>query len=286
MDYTVQDNFEFTTLKEIIIQLLQNTGYLVDLNTTGIATGFDKVDAITRGFQSDELCVIASKPGNGKTAFLLSLLFNIASKSGKTVGVFSPERSATKMFYRMIESETRQSVKKIMTHDLKDSEKEQINAILYGLSKAEIFVDDSTILRKDDFNKRCKQLRNKYGADIIFVDGFELFSCGNITDVEPNLDDRKTMLQDIKDMAHELDIPFVVFSHLTNSYKMQEAENTLAMTSCVDDYISQIADTVCLVHRHMTGDKADFIIIKHQNIQQPEQISLKFIEAIDKFVDL
>ena len=34
MDYTVQDNFEFTTLKEIIIQLLQNTGYLVDLNTT------------------------------------------------------------------------------------------------------------------------------------------------------------------------------------------------------------------------------------------------------------
>ncbi len=286
MDYTIQDNFEFTTLKEIIIQLLQNTGYLVDLNTTGIATGFDKVDIITKGFQSDELCVIASKPGNGKTAFLLSLLFNIASKSGKTVGVFSPERSATKMFYRLIESETRQSVKKIMTHDLKDSEKEQINSILYGLSKAEIFVDDSTMLKQDDFSRRCKQLRNKYGADIIFVDGFELLSCGNITDVEPNLAERKAILKEIKNIAHELEIPFVVFSHLTHSYKMQDTENALAMTTYVDEYISEIADSVCLVHRHITGDKADFVIIKHSNIQKPEQISLKFIEAIDKFVDL
>ena len=98
------DNIEFSTLKEVVIQLLQNTGYLVDLSTTGVATGFDKVDAITNGFQAGEVSAIASKPGNGRTAFLLSLLFNIASKSGKAVGVFSPERSATKMFYRLIES--------------------------------------------------------------------------------------------------------------------------------------------------------------------------------------
>ena len=59
MDYNVApESFEFTTLKEIIIPLLQNTGYLVDLSTTGIATGYDRVDAITKGFQAGEMSVI------------------------------------------------------------------------------------------------------------------------------------------------------------------------------------------------------------------------------------
>lgn len=280
-NYTVsQDSFEFTTMKEIIIQLLQDTGYLVDLNTTGIATGFDKVDAIAKGFQIGEVSVIASKPGNGKTAFLLSLLFNIASKSGKAVGVFSPERSSAKMFSRLIESETRHSLKKIAAHDLKDSEKEQVNAILYNLSKAEIFVDDSIRLSKEEFQKRCKQLRNKFGVDIIFVDSFELFSCKHLED-EQNNDEHKNTLNDIKLMAKELGIPIVVFSHLVNSSHISD----IPSIENIADYILDVADNVFIIHRQ-TGDKAVFMIAKHKNITIPQIINLKFIESIDKFVDL
>lgn len=284
MNFNVSpESFEFTTLKEIIIPLLQNTGYLVDLSTTGIATGYDKVDAITGGFQAGELSVIASKPGNGKTAFLLSLLYNIAAKSGKTVGIFSPERTSTKMFYRLIESETRQSTKKIISGDLKDSEKEQVNAILYNLSKAEIYVDDTVRLTKDDFQRRSRMLRNKYGADIIFVDGLELLSCSVMSEVDVDNDENRSTLQDIKAMAKELDIPIVVFSHLSRSSAL--VGDVLPTLANVADYIADEADSVYIIYRQYVGDVAQFQISKHANVSQPENVELKFIESIDKFVD-
>ncbi len=284
MNFNVSpESFEFTTLKEIIIPLLQNTGYLVDLSTTGIATGYDKVDAITGGFQAGELSVIASKPGNGKTAFLLSLLYNIATKSGKTVGIFSPERTSTKMFYRLIESETRQSTKKIISGDLKDSEKEQVNAILYNLSKAEIYVDDTVRLTKDDFQRRSRMLRNKYGADIIFVDGLELLSCSVMSEVDVDNDENRNTLQDIKAMAKELDIPIVVFSHLSRSSSL--VGDVLPTLANVADYIADEADSVYIIYRQYVGDVAQFQISKHANVSQPENVELKFIESIDKFVD-
>jgi len=277
-----QDAFEFTTLKEIIIQLLQNTGYLVDGNTTGIASGFDKIDELTKGFQKAELSVFASRPGTGKTAFLLSLLFNIASKSGKTVGVFSPERSAVKMFNRLIESETRQSMKKISAGGIKDSEKEQINTILYTLSKAEIYVDDSATLKKEDFYKRCKYLKNKYGVDIVLIDGFELLSCSTISDVELNMEEQQTVLEDIKEIAQELELPMVVFSHMVNTNALS---NGMPSIQNVSEFIKEVADSVYLVQRQSFTDEANVVIAKHSNITEPVVVGLKFIDSIDKFVD-
>jgi replicative DNA helicase len=279
----LQDDFEFTTLKEIIIQLLDNTGYLVDPNTTGIATGFDKIDIITKGFQPEELSVVASKPGNGKTAFLLSLLFNIASKSEKTVGIFSPERSAAKMFYRMINSETRQSVHKIMSGTIKDSEKESINTILYTLSKSQIYVDDTPYLSETVFHRRCKQLKNKYGADIIFVDGLELLSFSEPT-VYENTDEQKNRLKDIKAVATQLKIPIVVFSHMANTTNLGK-EATPSINN-VYDFIPEMADSIYLIHRQNMSDSANIIIVQHPNINEPLVVPLKFIESIDKFVDL
>jgi len=278
-----QDAFEFTTLKEIIIQLLQNTGYLVVGNTTGIASGFDRMDEITKGFQKSELSVFASKPGTGKTAFLLSLLFNIASKSGKTVGVFSPERSAVKMFNRLLESETRQSMKKIVAGEIKDSEKEQINSILYTLSKAEIYVDDSSSMQKEIFYKRCKQLKNKYGADIILIDGFEMFSCSTISDVESNTDEQRTVLEDIKEIANELELPMIVFSHLVNTNTLSDGMPSMQN---VCDYTKEVADSIYLIQRQSITDIANIVIAKHANIEESVVIPLKFIESIDKFVDM
>jgi replicative DNA helicase len=279
-----QETFEFTTLKEIIIQLLQNTGYLVDANTTGVATGFDNIDAITKGFQVGELSVIASKPGSGKTAFLLSLLFNIASNSGKTVGVFSPERSAVKMFQRVINSETRHSVQQIMSGAIKDSEKEAINTILYTLSKAEIYVDDTTCLTEKDFHKRCKQLKNKFGADIIFVDGLEILSFPDVSDIDNDTREPHYVLSDMKKVAKELDLPIVVFSHLANTANFDDSK--MPSIENVYDFMPNIADSIYLIHRKNAEEKASIIIAHHPLVKEPVVVPLKFIESIDKFVDL
>jgi replicative DNA helicase len=283
-DFLATQDADFTTLKEVILPLLLNSGYLVDANAQGIATGFDKIDALTNGFQVGEVCVVASKPGSGKTAFLLSLLFNIASKSGKTVGVFSPERSAAKMFHRLIETQTGHSIKKIMTGDLSDSEKERINSMLYSLSQSDVLADDVQYLTKDYFYRRCKQLKSKYNTDIAFVDGFELLSCEALSDVESNIEEQHRVLSDIKEIAVELGMPIVVFSHLLNTNKLNG--NILPGPQHVHSFVSDIADSIMLVHRSKIGESAKIIICKHSKITQTAVIELKFIESIDKFVDV
>jgi replicative DNA helicase len=45
---------------------------------SGVATGFDKLDLLTSGWQPSDLIIIAARPGMGKTALTLSMARNIA----------------------------------------------------------------------------------------------------------------------------------------------------------------------------------------------------------------
>jgi replicative DNA helicase len=174
-------------------------------------------------------------------------------------------------------------VQQIVSGAIKDSEKETINTLLYTLSKAEIYVDDTPSLVKKDFHKRCKQLKNKYGADIIFVDGLELLSFPELSDIEEDTKEPHYVLNDIKKVSKELELPIVVFSHLANTSTFDG--KTVPTIKNVYDFIPEIADSVYLIHRQNAEEKADIVIAQHPTIKKPIVVSLKFIESIDKFVD-
>jgi replicative DNA helicase len=55
---------------------------------SGVATGFDKLDKITSGWQPSDLIIIAARPAMGKTAFVLSMARNMAIDYGM-VALFS-----------------------------------------------------------------------------------------------------------------------------------------------------------------------------------------------------
>jgi replicative DNA helicase len=40
---------------------------------SGVATGFEKLDKITSGWQPSDLIIIAARPSDSKTAFVLSM---------------------------------------------------------------------------------------------------------------------------------------------------------------------------------------------------------------------
>jgi replicative DNA helicase len=50
---------------------------------SGIASGFERLDAVTSGWQPSDLIIIAARPGMGKTALTLSMARNIAVNSGQ-----------------------------------------------------------------------------------------------------------------------------------------------------------------------------------------------------------
>ena len=61
---------------------------------SGVATGFEKLDKITSGWQPSDLIIIAARPAMGKTAFVLSMARNMAIDYGMPVALFSLEMAS------------------------------------------------------------------------------------------------------------------------------------------------------------------------------------------------
>ncbi|MBP5136758.1 MAG: replicative DNA helicase, partial [Paludibacteraceae bacterium] len=69
---------------------------------SGLATGFEKLDEMTAGWQPSDLIIIAARPAMGKTAFVLSMAKTIAVDMGQPVGLFSLEMSNVQLTNRLI----------------------------------------------------------------------------------------------------------------------------------------------------------------------------------------
>jgi replicative DNA helicase len=69
---------------------------------TGIETGYEPLDLLTKGWKPQEMIVIGARPSVGKTAFAINLLYNVAKK-GTPVVFFSLEMSAASIGMRLLE---------------------------------------------------------------------------------------------------------------------------------------------------------------------------------------
>ncbi len=72
----------------------------------GVPTGFIDLDRMLTGLQPSDLLIIAGRPGQGKTGFLLSIAKNAALTHKKHVAIFSLEMSNEQVVQRLIAQET------------------------------------------------------------------------------------------------------------------------------------------------------------------------------------
>src|SRR5258706_10966813 len=72
----------------------------------GLPTGFTDLDHLLGGLQRSDLCIVAARPGVGKTSFMLSIALNAAKMGNARVGIFSLEMSTEQLFQRLVSAET------------------------------------------------------------------------------------------------------------------------------------------------------------------------------------
>ena len=114
---------------------------------SGVATGFEKLDALTSGWQPSDLIIIAARPGMEKTALTLSMARNIAVMKQTPVAFFSLEMSSVQLITRLISAETGLSSEKLRTGKLESHEWEQLNVKVGDLEKAPLYIDDTPRFR-------------------------------------------------------------------------------------------------------------------------------------------
>ncbi|MFN2395226.1 MAG: replicative DNA helicase [Bacteroidales bacterium] len=283
--------FEFASLRQKVNQALQQN-FGENQISNGLSSGFRDIDQVISGFKKGQLTTIAVKPGMGKTALMLSIANNVAIKNNHSVAIFSPERSSTKITNRLIESETGMSLDKLINGKLKASEKDHMFTLVSHIARANMFLDDTPNLSAYELQQKTRQLKNMHNVDLIIIDYLELLST-SITDNDNRKEQLSKIVQIIKDIAKELNIPIVLFSQIPGSYS-QSISKRPEMKD-LPAYLTELSDVIMLLHRSDLYNRnnpdndnqnlVEVVIGKYENYTDENVVPLRYIESLAKFTD-
>ncbi|AWG27080.1 replicative DNA helicase [Flavobacterium kingsejongi] len=267
---------------------------------SGIATGFDKLDKLTSGWQPSDLIIIAARPGMGKTAFVLSMARNVAIDGNHPVALFSLEMSSVQLITRLISSETGLSSEKLRTGKLEKHEWEQLSIKVKDLEKAPLFIDDTPSLSIFDLRAKARRLASQHGIKLIVIDYLQLMTAGGSKGGGNREQEISTISRNLKALAKELSVPVIALSQLSRAVETRGSSKRPLLSDLRESgAIEQDADIVSFIYRpeyykidewdddeHTpTQGQAEFIVAKHRN-GGLDNIRLKFIGNLGKFDNL
>ena len=245
---------------------------------TGVATGYNKLDDITSGWQASDLVIVAGRPAMGKTSFALSMAKNIAADYRIPLAFFSLEMSNVQLVNRLISNACEIEGSKILNGQLSPDEWDRLDKRVNNLLDAPLYVDDTPGLSVFELRTKARRLVREHGVKIIMIDYLQLMNANGMR-FSSRQEEVSTISRSLKGLAKELDIPIIALSQLNRGVESREGlEGKRPQLSDLRESgaIEQDADMVLFVHRpeyyHIYQDEngrnlrgmAQIIIAKHR----------------------
>ena len=184
-------------------------------HVTGVASGFEKLDFETSGFQPSDFIIIAGRPSMGKTAFALNIAQYVGVSLRGKVLVLSLEMSASQLVQRMLCSEAKVDSQTVRTGRLGASDWNRLTTAAGRLSEAKIFIDDSPGLTVLEARAKARRMKAEHGLDLLVIDYLQLMRG------RANMENRQQEISEIsrslKALAKEINIPVVALSQLSRA---------------------------------------------------------------------
>lgn len=257
--------------------------------TTGVSSGFPELDAMTSGFQSGDMILIAARPSMGKTTFALNLVEHAALRGGKNVAVFSLEMSKEQLAYKLLCSQANVDMTKLRNGNLEDKDWENIAKASGPLAAAKIFIDDTAGTSIMDMRSKCRKLKMEHGIDMIVIDYLQLMSGSNPENRQQEVSE---ISRSIKALAKEMQCPVIALSQLSRGPEQRADHRPMLSDLRESGSIEQDADIVMFLYRDEyynkeTEDKnvAECIISKQRN-GPVGTVKLAWIGQFSKFARL
>lgn len=265
--------------------------YLDGETSAPLYTGFD-FDRTTRGFKPKQLIIVGARPGVGKSAFVLSIA-NRLLKAGKRVILYSMEMSANDIIIRLQAIKTNIPITCIEnTKGLTDTQLGLLTKASEELSKQHLIINDEALSRPIEIRVEIqKQINIDNKPDIVIIDHLGLLNPSERTDNKSIYQRTSEISRELKQMAMQFDIPFLVPAQL-NRKPAERKDNKPILSDLRDSgTIEQDADIVMLLHRESEHDEdadqfgADVIIAKNRN-GATRSHKMTFIAELTKFADV
>lgn len=264
---------------------------------SGIPCGFEDLDRVTAGFQKSDLIIIGGRPAMGKTALLMSMVYNMSVKNRTKTGVFSLEMSGTQLTKRLISLTSEVEGSRLRSGQMSPHEFQSLDASIATIYDSPIYIDDTAEITLLGIKARAKEMVEHHGVEVIFIDYIQLVSSKSRGSRQEEV---AVISRGLKAMAKDLNIPVIVLSQV--SRKVADREGPLGKRPQLSDLresgaIEQDADMVMFVHRpeyyKIEQDEqgrdlrgiAEIIIAKHRNGDTGD-IRLRFRRELAKFENI
>jgi replicative DNA helicase len=255
----------------------------------GVPTGFIDLDRKLMGLQPSDLLIIAGRPGQGKSGFLLSVAKNAALLHKKHVAIFSLEMSNEQVAQRLISQQTGIDSQHLRTGKLDDNEMDLFVHSIEVLGSTHIFLDDTPAITPLALRTKCRRLHMEFGLDLIILDYIQLMSGDTRTD--NRVQEVSYITRSLKVLARELNVPVLAAAQLSRAVEQRTDKRPVLSDLRESGSIEQDADIVMFIYRPDQYEKdtvkqniAEIIVSKHRN-GPTGSIELVFLEHLAKFVD-
>ncbi len=244
-------------------------------DVTGLPTGFIKLDRMLTGLHPSDLVIVAGRPSMGKTSFALNIVEYVGIVLKLPVAIFSMEMSADQLAKRFISSTGRVDAQKIRRARLDNSDWQRFTDAVAEMSKAPIYIDDSSALTVNEVRARARRLARKSGPlSLIVVDYLQLMSGSARTG--SSTENRATEISEIsrglKNLAKEMNAPVIALSQLNRAVESRGDRRPMMSDIRESGAIEQDADVIMFIYRDVVynkdcaePNKAEIIIGKQRN---------------------
>ena len=218
-------------------------------HVTGVATGFEKLDMETSGFQPSDFIIIAGRPSMGKTAFALNIAQYVGVALRGKVLVLSLEMSAQQLVQRMLCSEAKVDAQAVRTGFLSSSDWHRLTAAAGRLSEAQIYIDDSPGVTVLEARAKARRMKAEHGLDMVVIDYLQLMR--GRTGIDNRQQEISEISRSLKALAKELNVPVVALSQLSRAVEARSQRDFRPQLSDLRESgaLEQDADVILFLYR-------------------------------------
>jgi replicative DNA helicase len=232
-----------------IMSLAKERDAVLENGQIGIDTGWESLNKYISGWVNPDLIILAARPAQGKTAFMLNAILNVL-RQDKPVGIFSLEMSGEQLVNRLISLDSGIAHHYLRTNNLTEAQKFMLMASEERLQKAKLYIDDTPSLNIRDLRSKAAILKRKYNIEFLCIDYLQLMSG---VDRKGN---RESEIAEIsrgcKIIAKELNIPVMALSQLSRAVESRQDKMPQLSDLRESGGIEQDADSVIFLMRPET----------------------------------
>jgi len=212
----------------------------------GIRTGFCDLDRILGYLPPQSVCLVAARPGVGKTSFALNVAAHVALHEAKPVGFVSLEMAGGELLNRLVCARASVDSAVVRRGELNAAEIKRVTAALGALASASLHFYDRGGLTMSQLNAVARRLVQAHKVELLIVDYLGLLRSGERG--QSRYEETTLISSGVKALAKELRVPVLLLAQL-NRASVREGRAPGLADLRDSGALEQDADSVVLLHK-------------------------------------